>query len=200
MISSRVLLSPQDIREIEHGISAPRFKNVGVDFGGSQLTVPQQAGEGIDIDAAVKLDDGKGMTRAVEGDLLGYTRLQRPPGELHVVPSRVLEALEDPLCCLAWAPHQLHRHVIQIQVLQAAGLFLGEDDTVMAIEGLQLGPGQLVNVGPAQASATREQKGALKNVVPALGLGQGSYLVFGQVNPFVFLPLDSFDTSYRIIR
>lgn len=66
MILSRVLLSPQDIGEIEHGISAPRFKNVGVDLGGSQLTVPQQAGKGIDIDAAVKLDDGEGMTRAVE--------------------------------------------------------------------------------------------------------------------------------------
>ena len=51
----------------------------------------------------------------------------------------------------------------------------------MAIEGLQLGPGQLVNVGPAQASATREQKGALKNVVAALGLGQSSYLVFGEL-------------------
>jgi integrase len=32
MISSRLLLSPQDIGEIEHGISAPRFKNVGVDI------------------------------------------------------------------------------------------------------------------------------------------------------------------------
>ena len=69
----------------------------------------------------------------------------------------------------------------------------------MAVEGLKLCPGQLVNVGPAQASAAGEQKGALKNVVAALGLGQGSYLVFGQVNALVLLPLDGFDTSCRII-
>ena len=41
------------------------------------------------IDAAIELNNCECMACAVEGDLLGYTCLQCPAGELHIVPGGV---------------------------------------------------------------------------------------------------------------
>ncbi len=121
------------------------------------------------------------MSSAVEGDVLRDARLHAPFAQREVVPGGVFQPREDPLVGPAARPHVAHGLLGDVEVLQPAGLLLAEDHARAAVELLHLAPRQLVDVAPAHARQTREDKGILQHRVGAVGLDQPLQLLDREV-------------------